>query len=289
MEVITKIIEYKKPDKFYFYPFGDSHFGAVHCDEDLIDSNFVSLVKNEKNALWLGMGDYADLVVPNDFKRWDGKVLAPWMKGHEDNIANTQLDRVDEVLSPVWNKCVGLIEGNHEDYIRKYNNVNFMAELLKRANDKKEPPWDKVPYGGVSCFVRLIFRRSEQGSNESHEYIIHARHGEGHARTSGARALAVLRLSQSFTNAHITLMGHLHGQESPDIPQRIICKGGKIKAFETIATMTGAWLKAYMQDVPPSYVERWGSPPSTLGCPRIVIEPQKDKMTLEKSRVTMAL
>ena len=228
------------------------------------------------------MGDYGDCITPSDFKRWDGRILAPWMKGQEDNIGPTQRDSINEQLSPIWNKCLGLIEGNHEESIRRFNHYNLIKELLDKANKK-----GTVPYAGVSCFARLNFRRKD--SNESHDFIIHARHGEGSARTSGARALAVLRLSQSMVNAHIVLMGHLHGQESPDIPQRLILRGGKIKSFETVATMTGAWVRAYMQGVPPSYVERYGFPASTLGCPRIVIEPDKDRMTLEKTRRTLPL
>ncbi|MBC8273416.1 MAG: hypothetical protein H8E40_00385 [Chloroflexi bacterium] len=279
MEVINYEIEYTRPDGFTLYPLGDMHMGVVHCDEDLLDKE-VSKIKADKNARWLGMGDYGDYISPSDFKRWEGKILAPWMQKHEDNIGPTQTDRIDEILSPIWSKCIGIIEGNHEDMIRRYHHYNAIEELLKKANKKH-----KVHYAGVSCFVRILFKRG----TESHEFIIHARHGEGSARTPGARALAVLRLSQSMVNAHITLMGHLHGQESPDIPQRLILKGGKIKSFETIATMTGAWLKGYMQGVPPCYFERWGSPPSTLGCPRIIIEPDKDRMTLEKTRQTQAL
>lgn len=239
-------------------------------------------IKGQRNALWLGMGDYGDCITPSDFKRWDGKILAPWMKDAVDNIGPTQVRKVDEILSPIWDKCLGLIEGNHDDNIRRYNHFDFMGELLLLANKKYV-----VPYAGVSCFVRLNFKRKNTSS--VHDYIIHARHGEGSARTSGARALAVLRLSQSMVNAHITFMGHLHGQESPDIPQRLILRGGKIKSFETIATMTGSWVRAYMQGVPPCYLERWGSPPSTLGCPRVIIDPDKDRMVLEKSRVTRAL
>jgi len=281
MEVIDYPINYNRPDKFTLYPLGDIHLGVVHCNEDLLGKE-VSKIKADKNAHWLGMGDYGDFIVPSDFKRWDGAILAPWMRKHEDNIGATQTDKIDEILSPIWNKCIGLIEGNHEDSIRRFHHYNPMEELLKRANKKHY-----VPYAGVSCFVRLSFKRTN--TTESHDFIIHARHGEGAARTSGARALAVLRLSQSMVNAHITLMGHLHGQESPDIPQRLMLKGGRIKSFETIATMTGAWLKGYMQGVPPCYFERWGCPPSTLGCPRIVIEPDKDRMTLEKTRQTQAL
>ena len=281
MEVVEKTVPYKSVDTFTLYPIGDCHLGVVHCDEDLLKRQ-VDEIKNDKKALWLGMGDYGDCITPNDFKRWDGKILAPWMKGCEDNIGPTQVRRVDEILSPIWNKCLGLIEGNHDEMIRKFNHYDFMKELLLLANKK----WT-IPYAGVSCFVRLNFKR--ENSNEAHDYIIHARHGEGAARTSGARALAVLRLSQSMVNAHITLMGHLHGQEAPDIPQRLILRNGKIKSFETIATMTGAWVKAYMMGVPPCYLERWGSPPSTLGCPKIVITPQQDRMDLIKSRRTVEL
>ncbi len=280
MEVIEWVIPYTRPDKFTLYPIGDIHCGVVHCDEDRLLET-VYEIKKDKNARWLGMGDYGDCVTPSDFKRWDGRILADWMKGNEDNIGATQVERVDEILSPIWDKCLGLIEGNHDDAIRRYNHFDFMKELLKRANKK-----DKVPYAGVSCFVRLVFRR---GKEYGTEYIIHARHGEGSARTSGARALAVLRLAQSMVNANIILMGHLHGQESPDIPQRIILKHGKIKSFEGLATMTGAWLKAYMQGVPPIYLERWGTPPSTLGCPKIIIEPDKSKMTLVKERIAQIL
>jgi len=280
MEVLEKTISYHRPDKFTIYPLGDMHIGVIHCDEDLLRTT-VEDIRKDRNAYWLGMGDYGDCITPSDFKRWDGKILAPWMKEHADNIGPTQVRKVDEILKPIWNKCLGLIEGNHDDNIRRYNHYDFMSELLERANDKR-PKNDPIKYAGVSCFLRLNFRRTN--TTETHDYIIHARHGEGSARTSGARALAVLRLSQSMVNAHIVLSGHLHGQESPDIPQRLVLRNGKIKSFETIATMTGAWVRAYMQGVPPCYLERWGSPPSTLGCPKITIQPQYGKMTLEKSR-----
>ena len=269
MQVIRKEIEYGRADKFTFYPIGDMHTGVIHCDEDLLKET-VSEINHNPKAIWLGMGDYADLITPGDFRRWEGKILAPWMKGAEDNIGPTQLERVDEILSPIWNKCLGLIDGNHDDEIRRAHHYNFMGELLKKANRKHE-----VPHAGVSCFLELIFRR--KGSAEAHSFIIHARHGEGAARTSGARSMAVLRLSQSMVNAHVTLMGHLHGQESPDRPQGLLLQRGKIKSFESIATMTGAWLRAYMQDVPPCYLERWG-------CPKIIFEPNKQSMTLVKTR-----
>ena len=281
MELIEKVIPYKWADEFYIYPLGDMHLGVIHCDEDLLRAKVQEIKANDK-ALWLGMGDYADLITPKDFKRWDGALLADWMKGKEDNIGPTQVRKVNEILSPIWGQCIGLLEGNHDDNIRRFNHYNFMEELLLLANQKHS-----IPYAGVSCMARLIFRR--ENSKESHEYRIHARHGEGAARTSGARALAVLRLAMTFVDAHIVWSGHLHGQESPDIPQRLVTRGHKMKAFETVACMTGAWLKAYMQGVPPCYLERWGSVPSVLGCPHVILTPEQEKMQLVKTRVIKAI
>src|SRR3990167_7558007 len=275
MEVIVKTIKANRNAEFYLYPIRDCHLGSIHTDEDFLRRT-VEEIRTTPNAYWIGMGDLADCITPSDYKRWEGKALAEWMKGKEDNIGATQCDKVCEIFSPIWNKCLGLIEGNHEDSIRRYNHYNMMEEILKRAPG--------VSYAVSSCLVKLVFYRGAHSDRRM--VLIHARHGEGSARTSGARALAVLRLASVFVTAHITLMGHLHGQESPDIPQRLVLsRNDKIKAFESVATMTGAWVKAYMQGVPPSYLERWGSPPSVLGCPKITIIPYDE--TKGKKKLTL--
>lgn len=263
------------------------HIGAVHSDEERLKEKVREIKSLGRHAIVLGMGDYGDCITPSDLKRWDARILAPWMlddmnedlpawmRSNMDNIGPGILRKVDEILSPIWSSFVTLIEGNHDDGIRKHNHYNFMKELLLKANKKF-----KVAYGGVQCFVVLHFVR--KNSNEVHDILVHARHGEGHARTSGARANAVLRMAQSTPTANVTLMGHLHGQESPDIPQRFDVVRGKLKEKNAIATMTGAWLRAYMQGVPPSYLERYGCPPSVLGCPKIEFNPNKGEMELGK-------
>ena len=284
MEIIEKPISYsKRTDKFNFYGLGDMHLGVIHCHEELLKAK-VREIASDKKALWLGMGDYGDCITPSDFKRWEGKILSPWMRGNEDNIGPTQVEKVDEILSPIWDKCLGLIEGNHDDSIRRFNHYDFLKELLKKANQKGR----NIPYAGVQCFLVLKFKRvTADSSGDSWDCIIHARHGEGSARTSGARALAVLRLAASTANAHVIMMGHLHGQESPDVPERLLYKRGKVKDHQALATMTGAWLRAYMAGVPPCYLERWGTPPSKLGCPKFVIHPDKKQITLEKIAMAM--
>jgi len=254
---------------------GDEHLGPIHCDEDLLRET-IKEIENDENARWGNVGDMADLITPQDFKRWDGAILADWLKGHENNIGMTQVNHAYELFKKIWCKCLFVLDGNHEADIRRCHSFDFTTNLREKI---KENQGIDIPYGDSQAMIALKFRRS---TKEVHQILIHARHGEGHARTSGARANAVLRLAVSFPTTHIILMGHLHGQEAPDIPQRLIYQSGKIKSYGGIATMTGAWLRAYMQNVPASYAERWGCTPSVLGCPRILIEPDKGKMTYEK-------
>jgi len=106
LEVIEKEIVYESKDDIYtLTPLGDIHKGVVHCNENLLDTE-VQKIHSNPLGLWVGMGDYGDLVVPRDFKRWDGAILAPWMKGHENNIGPTQLDNIDDTLSPIWDQCI---------------------------------------------------------------------------------------------------------------------------------------------------------------------------------------
>ena len=78
MEVIVKTIGYTMPDKFYFYDLSDLHLGAVHCDENALIEKVYEIKHLGRQAIVLGGGDDGDCITPNDEKRWDAGVLAPW-------------------------------------------------------------------------------------------------------------------------------------------------------------------------------------------------------------------
>ena len=90
MESIKRVVKCNRPDKFCFYPIGDCHLGLIHADEELLEEKVKEIASNP-NALWLGMGDMADCIVPSDFARWEGRTLASWIRGQEDNIGPAQL------------------------------------------------------------------------------------------------------------------------------------------------------------------------------------------------------
>lgn len=276
MEVIEKVLTYKRPDSFNIYPFGDSHFGSINCAEGEVEKQ-VAIIKADPRALVIGMGDYCDCILKDD-KRFQQGGLAKWVA--PDNIAESQRVRVREVLKPIANKIICLLDGNHELDIRKKFQYNMTWNLCSDLG---------VPYGGYQCFISLIFRRTtaaeDDRSGDRKQYIIHAWHGAGASQTEGARLMRLMRLVNDI-EADIYLMGHLHAITA-HTPDRLTFRRGKIKSVRLAAVTTGSWLLGYRESpskeepIPPTYIEEKGYKPARIGCPVVKIHPDSDLMIVE--------
>lgn len=273
MEVIEKVISYRRPDKFKIYPIGDIHAGSIHCEEDEIKKQ-INIIKSERNSYIIGMGDYADSIIKND-PRFDIEGCPKWLK--KDNIIESQRLWLKELFTPVKDKIICLLTGNHEEEQHNRYQDDITRNLCKDLG---------VPYGGYSSFIVLKFIRGQASPSggHSHQVIIHAWHGAGAAQTEGARLMRLMRLVNDI-QADIYLMGHLHtiAQYSPE---RLIYRSGKIKSTRLIATITGSWLTAYTQSkedqqLNASYAERQGYKPTRIGCPVIHLWPDRQEFSVE--------
>lgn len=261
MEAIDKVISYKRRDSFYLYLIGDLHLGTVHCAENEIRKK-VAEIKDNPNALWIGMGDMAECITPSD-KRWDPSalVIPDWVK--HDDIAKCQSDKVIEFLSPIKDKCVGLLYGNHEDSIRKRNHDNIHKWICDGL---------ELPNLGYSAFVHFIFRR--RGSKEAHLVKGAFTHGTGGARTEGGKINYLTRFMRDF-DANIYGYAHTHNIQlhSPDILGTT--ENLAIKAKGKIGALTGCWFRTYTQGGVASYGEMKVYSPTRIGCPVFIITPDK--------------
>lgn len=267
MEVVRKEITIKRPDVFHLFPVGDIHAGSIHCSEGKIKDK-VQEIKETKNALWIGMGDYADCITSKD-KRWTAYGIAPWVK--QDDIIDSQRVWLKGLFAPIKDRCLGLLTGNHEETIHDRHDDAITRHLCTDLG---------VPYLSYTCFVDLVFDR--QGSKRM--YQIFAWHGAGVAGTDGGKLMRLMRLVNEI-QADIYLMGHLH-DVILKTPHRLKCVNGRVKSVPLVATMTGSWLTAYtqpdkgqMMDV--SYAEKKGYVPNKIGCPVVHINPDKDIVTVE--------
>ena len=269
MEVARKIIKYSRPDVFDLYGIGDIHGGSIHCAESKIKDK-VNEIKNNKRAIWIGMGDYADSITTKD-KRWSAYGIASWV--NQGDIMKSQKDWLVDLLSPIQEKGLGLLTGNHEETIHDRHDEDVTRHLCEKLS---------LPFLSYACFVDLIFKRStEQGSKM---FQIFAWHGAGAAQSDGGKLMRLMKLVNEI-QADIYLMGHLHDVVAK-IPHRLKCVNGRVKSVPLVATMTGSWLTAYTQPkagqhIGISYAEKQGYTPNKIGCPVIHIWPDRDKISVE--------
>ena len=265
MEVIERVFRYSRPDVFKLYGLGDIHLGTTHCAEDEVRKTVNDIYKDPL-AYWLGLGDYSECITPRD-KRWDSSdnVIPDWLE--QDNISYCQQKRVVELFKPIKDKCIGLLYGNHESSIRKYNHDNIHKNICDDLD---------VPNLGYSCFVHLVFRR--KNSNDAHLIKLMATHGTGGARTEGGKINYLVRLMQDF-EANIYLYAHTHGIQLYSPHALTTTDSLKIKSKGKIGVLTGCWFRTYTQGNVASYGEEKVYKPSRIGCPHFLISP--DKGTIE--------
>lgn len=264
MEVIEKVIPYRRSDRIRLYLFGDTHLGTIHCAEKEVAAQ-IKEIQDDPLALWVGMGDYAECITPKD-KRWEPsqKTIPDWLK--QDNIAECLRKRVVSSFEPIKDKCVGLLYGNHEDSFRHYNHDNIHQNVCDDL---------ELPNLGYSCFVHFIFRR--KNSAEAHMIKGHFTHGTGGARTEAGKVNYLVRTMSAF-DANIYGYAHTHGMQiySPEILGT--SESLKIKAKGKIGALTGCWFRTYTQGAIASYGEVKVYHPTRIGCPVFIISPDKGEI-----------
>lgn len=257
MQVKEVTIEYKMTDRFKLHAIGDEHIGTLYCDEDGLISR-VKEIKNDPLSLWVGMGDKAEFITPHD-PRWMSGVMPEWL--HDDNIATDQQDRYCSIYDSIKSKCLGLLEGNHEDAIRIHNHDDVQKNICKNL---------EVDSLGYSCFLILTFKR--KNSNETHRVKGFLTHGSGCAITKGAKLNRLQRIMDNF-EADFYAHGHVHDIITDEKPYLGLDDKNRIRHKIKVGAMTGCWFRTYTQDVRASYGERKNYPPTTIGNPVFTIDP----------------
>lgn len=289
-----KVLEYKLPSvttrtaAFKIYPLGDVHIGALNCAEKEF-KNLVKMIENDETAFWFGGGDALDAVILQDQKRFDPKSLPSWMlKGNTDKIRDrlgdmvaAQRDRFLEMVEPIKDKCIGLIEGNHEYSIMKYHNRALMNELCEGL--------DTVNLTDC-CFIRFKFERTTGNSSSVSHVRMFAAHGSGGGRTAGSEPNHLARLANDKI-CELVLRGHSHVQHIlPPIARLTIPNCGALIAEpeSTIvrAANWGCFLRTYASG-PSTYDSRATYPVRPLSTIRVHIQPFREIHGKTRPKVTI--
>lgn len=274
-----------KGETFTFIPVGDIHWGAVGCHETRL-KEYVKWIKSDPNKYWFGMGDLIEAINISD-KRFDERQVMPRYKDIYSNLIGEQSNDLCDVLSPIKDKALGGVYGNHEEKVRKVYHYDYHQHICEKLG--------MINLSG-SAFLNLHFQR--KNSSERKSVTLFIAHGNSAGDMPGGVANGLHRLLGKFS-FEIGLFGHCHKKILMDeqliaplsATQRKIMKSGRmsriplklgdIKYVKRLLGATGSFFQAYPSSgtTPRTQVTTYGEnkvfSPASLGCIQIHITPFK--------------
>lgn len=233
----VRVVEYTTDaEEVKLVPLGDAHLGSPTCEVDKFLGT-IDYIK-ESGSLVVLMGDLAECASRHSVGAgWVEQIVTP----------QSQLDALHEVLAPIADQVLVLLDGNHEFRIWKETGLQFSKILATLLG---------VKYGGYSCFIKLRVRKFN--------YVIHAQHGSSNAWYPHTKLTAAMRTAQ-HTDADVYLYGHTHELLSLKVPRRHLeLRSRTVVREKKYFVLTGGFL-GYEN----SYAQRKNMYPTQTGVAKI--------------------
>jgi len=257
MQIIRHVIEFssREDDTWILVPLGDIHLGHRNVEFTILEK-VLEFIKETPNCLWLGMGDYADAITVKD-RRFDLNAVDP-----DYPTPDKQYRKIRELFEPIKDKCLGLLDGNHDYLHWREHNHNYVDSLAYDLG---------VPYLTMDAYIRLSFVRNSGKHKKSNQFNIYAHHGWTGARTIGGKINRIEDLATIFPNLHLYLMGHVHLLGAAP-PRYQLSVNNKLQVVDhkEYFVFTGSFIRGYMPNAM-SYIEAKTYVPTALGSPVITI------------------
>lgn len=223
----------------HLFVIADTHLGLAGSREDYLQTA-IDYINNTPNSYILINGDLIDGV--NRTSKGDifRQLYSP----------DEQVDRVVKMLTPVKDKILAAISGNHE---KRADGHDYMREIARRLSVNHHP---------IATLLEL--RVGQKKNNKPYTYTIYATHGYGGGATKGAKANKLERYSNVIVS-DVLIVSHYHESITanrifaiPDLyNKRVITKKQKL-------VLTSAWCDYG------DYGMTHGFPPSAIELPELV-------------------
>ena len=203
-----------RSDVFKIWNLADTHLLSASCAEGELDRD-IKKIKNDPYSLWVGGGDYADYIGYDDGKRFDPDCVSDKLTIRDlGRLGKKSVQVVHDKLSPIKDKCLGLLFGNHEKHYQRHQKQEELHGWLCTEMG--------VPNLGYSALFDLVFKRSvrkepgiiqptknEMRMSPTHTFRIFCHHGCGFATTPGGKLNKLIHFMNAF-EADIYFVGHVH-------------------------------------------------------------------------------
>jgi hypothetical protein len=250
-------------------PFKIIPFGDVHRDSDMhADSHwreFLEYSKKQKDALFLGMGDYSDGISTSERIVLGGPGLHDTTRRTMESVYKGVAKTLTNELSFMRGRLIGMLGGNH--YF-DFGNGDTTDHVLSAALGTK--------FLGVCSFIRLSITVKCQTKIA---FDIFAHHGKGGGSLPGSTFNTIEKML-SVADADLYLMGHDHKKgcvpSAPRLKLSAMGAKGELHVIERTPWLgrTGSFLKAY-EPGRVSYNVDAGRSPASLGWIEFEITPRR--------------
>ena len=237
---MIKIFNHKiQKDKFTLYPLYDMHIGSNLCDiTKLLET--IDIIRKDTDGYFVIGGDALDMSIKESI----GDVYNGMNPAEEGK-------RYLEIFQNLWNKCLGVIRGNHEMRLFRSTGIDLLEFIT---------PFEL--YAGDTAIVNI-----QWGSELQNTTSILLTHGSGGASTPGGQMNSAIKMEKVVTNINFILSGHTH--QLIQFPDLIYIYNPKLMVIEEHITehiVCGSYLKWG------DYSERKVLKPSIIGSPRILFD-----------------
>lgn len=226
-------------DRIRIIPWGDVHVGAPEgqCDWKKACEE-LRYVLDTPDTYLIGMGDLMDCAQK-----------MPWSKGPNIFASSLQpmeqFSLLEQTLQPLaeQGKIIGLIGGNHEEWIMTNTGIQIISLLCRSL---------RVPYLGAACDINISVGKQR--------YSLYALHGSGNAQLKHTKLGRLMNCTKDIF-ADALIMGHVH--------QLAVAKGGKYHRGQTCKSyyiLTGHFLNWVG-----SYAQAFGMDVCPSGCPKLTL------------------
>lgn len=172
------------------YVLSDLHIGDSLCDIEKI-KKVVEFIKKDRNMYVVTLGDVLNTALKNSKSDIYSELM---------NISDAQKLAV-EILSPIKNRILAMVSGNHEDRVWRETGLDLSLWLAEKLGCE-----DKYRNGG---FV-LTIDFGKTPKNRKYRLKVFGQHGSRGGRKLGGPLSALEEMDGIVANADIYVMGHTH-------------------------------------------------------------------------------
>lgn len=231
-------------DCIYLLGVSDLHVGALEHDA-LYTANLLRWVKDTPNAFLLLNGDLANCALKSSKSDIYEETMSP----------NEQRKYLVKLFTPIKDRILGVVEGNHEQRIRRDTSIDICQDIAEAMN---------CAYGREALLLQVRLGQGKNGKRIS--YLIYATHGWSSARTAGGKVNMGASLS-GVIYADCYIVGHTHTKYLYEkiylMPDE---RNQNVRRVKQIIASSGSVLDYG------GYAVGKGYPPGAKGIPRIRLD-----------------